>query len=250
LFLKPGQTLVTVRGRAIQSSEEKTPDSAKPYTFPLAVLVDGQSASASEVVAGSLQDHDRAVIVGQPTYGKGLVESVYPLSEGAGLALTTAFYYTPSGRSIQRPLEAGQLSGANSPSRGQKDFRTDSGRAVTGGGGIQPDQIVREKPLTRLQMFLDASGSCTFFATDYIRAHPGIPENFEVTSDVMDEFRGFLLSRNVAPGAGEWSQVRSWIANRLKTEILNQAFGVVKGDEVEAQRDASILAALQAMGVE
>jgi carboxyl-terminal processing protease len=250
LFLKPGQTLVTVRGRAIQSSEEKTPDSAKPYTFPLAVLVDGQSASASEVVAGSLQDHDRAVIVGQPTYGKGLVESVYPLSEGAGLALTTAFYYTPSGRSIQRPLEAGQLSGANSPSRGQKDFRTDSGRAVTGGGGIQPDQIVREKPLTRLQMFLDASGSCTFFATDYIRAHPGIPENFEITSDVMDEFRGFLLSRNVAPGAGEWSQVRSWIANRLKTEILNQAFGVVKGDEVEAQRDASILAALQAMGVE
>jgi carboxyl-terminal processing protease len=109
---------------------------------------------------------------------------------------------------------------------------------------------VREKPLTRLQMFLDASGSCTFFATDYIRAHPGIPENFEITSDVMDEFRGFLLSRNVAPGAGEWSQVRSWIANRLKTEILNQAFGVVKGDEVEAQRDASILAALQAMGVE
>jgi carboxyl-terminal processing protease len=250
LFLKPGQTLVTVRGRAIQSSEEKAPDSAKPYAFPLAVLVDGQSASASEIVAGGLQDHDRAVIVGQPTYGKGLVESVYPLSEGTGLALTTAFYYTPSGRSIQRPLEAGQLSGASSPSRGQNDYRTDGGRAVTGGGGIQPDRIVREKPLTRLQIFLDGSGSFTFFATVYIRAHPGVPENFEVTSDVMDEFRSFLLSRNVAPGAGEWSAVRSWIANRLKTEILNQAFGVMKGDEVEAQRDASILAALSALGVE
>jgi carboxyl-terminal processing protease len=250
LFLKPGQTLVTVRGRAIQSSEEKAPESAKPYAFPLAVLVDGQSASASEIVAGGLQDHDRAVIVGQPTYGKGLVESVFQLSEGTGLALTTAFYYTPSGRSIQRPLDAGQLSGANSPSRGQKDFRTDSGRAVTGGGGIQPDRIVSEKPMTRLQNFLDGSGAFTFFATDYIRAHPGIPETFEVTSDIMDVFRGFLLSKNVAPGTGEWSQVRSWIANRVKTEILNQAFGVVKGDEVEAQRDAAILAALSALGIQ
>ena len=250
LFLKPGQTLVTVRGRAIQSSEEKTPESAKPYVFPLAVLVDEQSASASEVVAGGLQDHDRAVIVGRPTYGKGLVESVFPLSEGTGLALTTAFYYTPSGRSIQRPLEAGQLSGANSPSRVQKDYRTDSGRAVTGGGGIQPDRIVREKPPTRLQNFLDGSGAFTFFATVYIGAHSGVPENFEVTSDAMDEFRSFLLARNVAPGAGEWSQVRSWIANRLKTEILNQAIGVVKGDEVEAQRDAAILTALQALGLE
>ena len=250
LFLKPGQTLVTVRGRAIQSSEEKAPESAKPYGFPLVVLVDGQSASASEIVAGGLQDHDRAVIIGQPTYGKGLVESVFPLSEGTGLALTTAFYYTPSGRSIQRPLEAGQLSGANSPSSGQKDYRTDSGRAVTGGGGIRPDRIVSEKPLTRLQTFLEASGSFTFFATVYIATHPGIPENFEVTSDMMDDFRGFLLTRNVAPGNGEWSQVRSWIANRVKTEILNQAFGVQKGDEVEAQRDAAILAALRALGLE
>jgi carboxyl-terminal processing protease len=250
LFLKPGQTLVTVRGRAIQSSEEKAPDSVKPYSFPLAVLVDGQSASASEVVAGGLQDHDRAVIVGQPTYGKGLVESVFPLSEGTGLALTTAFYYTPSGRSIQRPLEAGQLSGANSPSKGQKEYRTDSGRVVTGGGGILPDRIVREKPLTRLQTFLDGSGSFTFFATVYIAGHPGVPEDFVVTSDVIDEFRGFLLSRNVAPGTGEWSEVRGWIGNRVKTEILNQAFGVVKGDEVEAQRDAAILTALQALGIE
>jgi len=109
---------------------------------------------------------------------------------------------------------------------------------------------VSEKPLTRLQIFLDGSGSFAFFATVYIRAHPGIPENFELTSDIMDEFRGFLLSRNVAPGAGEWSQVRNWIANRLKTEILNQAFGVVKGDEVEAQQDATILAALGALGIE
>ena len=98
--------------------------------------------------------------------------------------------------------------------------------------------------------FLDGSGSFTFFATAYIGAHPGIQENFEVTSDVMDEFRGFLLSRNVAPGTGEWSEARSWIANRLKTEILNQAFGVEKGDEVEAQRDAAILAALQALGLD
>ena len=250
LFLKPGQTLVSVRGRSIEASEQKVPEKVQPYTFPLAVLVDGQSASASEIVAGSLQDHDRAVILGQPTYGKGLVEAVYPLAEDTGLALTTAFYYTPSGRSIQRPLEAGQLTGANSPSGGQtqREFRTDSGRTVLGGGGIQPDRIVREAPLTRFQIFLDASGSFTNFATVYIQRHPGVPENFEVTQSVVDEFREFLLSRNVLPSVGEWSEARNWIIIRVKTEIFNQAFGVEKGDEVEAQRDPAIRAALTALG--
>jgi carboxyl-terminal processing protease len=248
LFLKPGQTLVTVRGRSVESSEQKVPSTAAPYSFPIAVLVDGRSASAAEIVAGSLQDHDRAVIVGQPTYGKGLVETVYPLAEGAGLALTTAFYYTPSGRSIQRPLE-GQLSGVTS--RGPEDrreYRTGAGRIVKGGGGIQPDQLVLEKPPTRLQVFLDVSGSFTNFATRYLALHPGVPGNFEVTSDVLEEFRDFLRGRNVLPGLGEWAEARSWAASRLKTEIFNQAFGVEKGDEVEAQRNVWIQTALKALG--
>lgn len=249
LFLEPGKTIVSIWGRAVQSSREIVPPEAKPYSFPLAVLVDGQTASAAEIVAGSLQDHDRAVIVGQPTFGKGLVSSVYPLSEQTGLALTTAFYYTPSGRSIQRPLESGQLSRtipavSQAP---QGEFRTDSGRVVAGGGGIQPDVVVQEKPPTRLQVFLEASGAFTRFATTYLQRHPRPSEDFEVTPEVMEEFRSFLLDNNVLPGVWEWAEIRAWIMSRLKTEIFNQAFGVEKGDEVEAQRDVSIQAALKAL---
>lgn len=251
MFLKPGQTILSVRGRAVQASEEKVPATAEPYEFPLAVLVNDRSASAAEIVAGSLQDHDRAVIIGEPSFGKGLVESVYPLSEDTGLALTTAYYYTPSGRSIQRPLKGGHLDAVtgSASANSHKEFRTDSGRRVKGGGGIQPDQVAYPEPLSRLQMVLDASGSFTSFATEYTRKHPDVSEDFEVTPQVLDEFQAFLSPRNIRPSVEEWSRNRTWIENRLKTEIFNQTLGVAKGDEVEAQRDAQILAALAALGV-
>ncbi|MFB3778659.1 MAG: S41 family peptidase [Bryobacteraceae bacterium] len=244
LFLKPGQLLLTVSGRAMAGKKEVVPEDAKPYTFPLAVLINEKSASAAEIVAGCLQDHDRAAIVGTPSFGKGLVETVYPLSEGAGLALTTAFYYTPSGRSIQRPLASGQIA---TPER--EVYRTDGGRTVQGGGGIQPDYLVQERPLTRLQMFLQASGYFTTFATEYLRSHGPVSRDFEVTPEVLDEFRAFLSARKVLPGVAEWSEVRGWTENRLKTEIFTQAFGVAAGDEVEVQRDAAVLAALKALNV-
>lgn len=233
LFLKPGQTLLTVRGRAVEARQEKVPQSSKPYEFPVAVLINGKSASASEIVTGTLQDHHRAVVLGEPSFGKGLVETVYPLSESTGLALTTAYYYTPSGRSIQRPLEAGQLRPASNTVRG---------------GGIQPDCEVHAEPLSRLRTVLEASGAFTSFATEYTRSH-SIPEDFEVTPALLDEFQGFLADRRIQPGVGEWSQERDWISNRLKTEIFNQSLGVEKGDEIEAQRDPVILAALRELGL-
>jgi carboxyl-terminal processing protease len=146
-------------------------------------------------------------------------------------------------------MASGQL-GPTAPGSAeiQKQFRTDSGRVVQGGGGIQPDQVVQEKPQTRLQVFLDASGSFTSFATAYVRAHPGLAETFEVTPQLLDELQGFLAERKVLPSLREWSEVRDWTSNRLKTEIFNQAFGVEKGDEIEAQRDAVILAAVKALG--
>ena len=85
------------------------PKTATPYSFPLAVLVNAKTASAAEIVSGALQDHDRAVMIGEPSFGKGLVQNVFPLTGNTALALTTAFYYTPSGRSIQKPLASGQL---------------------------------------------------------------------------------------------------------------------------------------------
>lgn len=250
LFLKPGQKLMAVRGRAIEPGEEKSPETSKPYGFPVAVLVNEKSASGSEIVAGSLQDHDRAVIVGEPSFGKGLVESVYPLSEGTALALTTAFYYTPSGRSIQRPLRGGGQLDAATTGKPAQEYRTDSGRIVKGGGGIQPDVVVVPEPLSRFQMVLEATGSITSFATEYTRKHAPISDSFGVTAEVLDEFQAFLSPRNIRPGVEEWLRYRDWISNRLKTEIFNQAFGVARGDEVEAQRDRQILAALTAIGAE
>ena len=96
LFLTPGQRILTARGRVGEGENADVPSTATPYSFRIAVLINEKTASASEILSGALQDHDRATIVGEPSYGKGLVQSVLPLANGAGLALTTAFYYTPS----------------------------------------------------------------------------------------------------------------------------------------------------------
>src|SRR6185437_14966814 len=114
LFLKPDQLVFSIRGRAKKTEDVRVDKLARPYSFPLAVLIDGKSASASEIVTGALQDHDRATVFGEPSYGKGLVQNVYPLSSNTGLALTVAYYYTPSGRSIQHPLHGGTLDAATS----------------------------------------------------------------------------------------------------------------------------------------
>jgi carboxyl-terminal processing protease len=163
--------------------------------------------------------------------------------------LTTALYYTPSGRSIQKPLDAArfELGAATEHPNAQKEFRTDKGRVVTGGGGIQPDIVVYPPATNRLRTVLDASGSFTNFATEYLRNNK-VTADFEVTPQIMDEFRVFLSDRSIQPGIAEWSAEREFIDNRLKTEIFNQAFGVEKGDEVEAQRDPAILKALEVLG--
>jgi len=126
LFLKPGRWWFPCAGAKVEAAEVKVPEGAKPYTFPVALLMNSRSASASEIVAGALQDLKRATIVGEPSFGKGLVQSVYPLSQGTGMALTTAFYYTPGGRSISAAAARCQLDAAT----------------ATGAGGIRPDQVV------------------------------------------------------------------------------------------------------------
>ena len=248
LFLQPGMKIVTVRGRHVPETTETVPTIAIPYGFKLAILVNEKSASAAEVVSGAMQDHDRATILGAPSFGKGLVQSVYPLTQGTGLALTTALYYTPSGRSIQKPLDAARfgLAATTAHPNKESEFRTDKGRPVTGGGGIQPDIVVYPAETNRLRNVLDASASFTNFATEFLRDHK-IDAEFEVAGDMLDRFRVFLSDRQIRPSVAEWSAEREFISNRLKTEVFNQAFGVEKGDEVEAQRDPVILKALEAI---
>ena len=248
LFLQPGQTVFTIRGRNVPEKAEKVPDSAKPYPCKVVILVNEKTASASEIVSGALQDHDRAMIVGEPSYGKGLVQSVYPLSEGAGLALTTALYYTPSGRSIQKPLDIHfELGATTAHPNAKSDFKTDKGRAVTGGGGIRPDFVVTPEPLSRLHIALMASGSFTSFATQYLRAHK-IDQDFEVTPSCLDEFEAYVGTLGIQPGAAEWASQGEYLRNRIKTEIFNQSFGVERGDQVELQRDPVVVKALEILG--
>jgi len=250
LFLNPGQTVLTIKGRNVKESTEKVAADAKPYTFAVTVLLNAKSASASEIVAGALQDHDRATILGEPSYGKGLVQSVFPLSNSTGIALTTALYYTPSGRSIQKALkdrgEEFALTSTTTHPNTRADFKSDKGRALQGGGGIIPDILVQPDPVTRLHAALEGSGSFPQFATEFLKTQH-VTEEFQITPQLLDTFQAWLSERQIQPGINEWSRERLFIENRLKTEIFNQSLGVAKGDEVEAQRDPVILKALDAL---
>jgi len=239
-FLKPGQRILSVKGRSVEDQDADVPATSTPYTFPLAVLVNAKSASASEILTGALQDHDRAVVVGEVTFGKGLVQNVFPLSGTTAVALTTAFYYTPSGRSIQKPLPSGQLE----IRKQAEQFRTDAGRPVTGGGGIQPDLVVAPEAQTQLRIALDASGTITSFATEFIQKIK-VDGSFEITPSILEDFQVYSAEHGIQPPVGDWARERDWVQNRLKEEIFNQALGVAKGDEVLAQRDPVVRAALE-----
>jgi carboxyl-terminal processing protease len=252
MFLQPGQTILTAKGRTSEVETASVPKNAVPYSFRLSVLINEKTASASEIFSGALQDHDRATIVGETSYGKGLVQRVMPLSGGAGLAITTAFYYTPSGRSIQHPLRNSALSNtfADAKRDGKSPdpvFKTDKGRIVTGGGGIHPDIPVTPAPMSRLETVLDASGAITSFAAQYLSNHKVESMDFKPSPELLDEFKVYLSGRQIQPNLSEWSQERPWIVNRLTEEIITQSQSVEKGDQVHAQIDPQIQAALKAV---
>ena len=249
LFLQPGADILTVRGRNAPEKTESVPSTAQPYAFKLAILINEKTASAAEIVTGALQDHDRAVVLGEPSYGKGLVQAVFPLGENTGLALTTALYYTPSGRSIQKPLDPGkfELAAATAHPNAKSTFKTDSGRTVEGGGGIRPDEVVLPEGLNRFRAVLEGSASFANFATEYLRTHK-VERDVEVTPEMADLFRTFLYARQIQPNLAEWIHEQSFIYSRVKVEIINQAIGVEEGDKVEAERDPVIQRALEALG--
>ena len=227
LFLKPGQRIFSIRGRSKETENVDVAADAKGYPFPLAVLVNEKSASASEIIAAAVQEHRRGFVIGQPTYGKGLVQSVFPLSNKSALALTVAYYYTPEGRSLQRPL---------------RDSQIDANLSTTA-GGLRPEYPVKPEAQTRLRIALDASGSFTTFATEFTRREKVTPA-FDVSNTLLDIFRGWLGERRIQPGVNEWLSDVAWLRNRLRQEILNQGVSVERGDEVELARDPLVNRAL------
>jgi len=245
LFLKPGTRLFSARGRSTETEDVNVPEGMTPYDFKVAVIVDRKTASAAEIVAGALQDNDRATVYGEPTYGKGLVQRVYPLRDATGLALTTAFYYTPSGRSLQKPLYGSELE-ERTRSMVRPEFKTAAGRTVRGGGGIEPDVAVRPEMPDRFGMFLETAALFPAFATEWLTRHRSeVKREMEITPALLDDFQSFLTQRNVTPTVGEWSAEREYMRGRLKQEILNQSLGVEAGDEIEVQRDPAVRRALR-----
>jgi len=236
---------LSVKGRSLKDENVDVPPNAMPYTFPLSVIVNAKTASAAEILSGALQDHDRATIIGEVTFGKGLVQNVFTLSSNTAIALTTAFYYTPSGRSIQKPLPSGHLA----IEKQKEQFHTDSGRIVTGGGGIQPDLPMAPDAPSRLRIALDASGVMTSFATDFTQKNK-IADNFQVNPAILEDFQVYAGQHDIQPSVGEWLKERDWVQSRLTQEIFNQSpLGVAKGDEVEAKRDPLVRAAVQKLGL-
>lgn len=227
LFLAPGQTILRIRGRSRKEEAVNVPEGVIPYKFPMAVLINEKTASAAEIVAAALQDHGRAKVVGLPSFGKGLVQSVYPLADRTALALTVAFYFSPNGRNIQRPLKDVQL-------------ETDQKER----GGVIPDEVVAPEMFTRLRGFLDATGAFTTFAAEALRKGAPLDEAGAMKPGTMDDFRIWLSERNVNPSVAEWSADAPWIRNRLHQELTNQSLGVEKGDEIEARRDPQVQRAL------
>ena len=240
LFLEPHALLLTARGRIEESRPVYVDDSAHPYKFPMTVIVDHRTASAAEILAGALQDHNRAKVIGQQSFGKGLVQQVYPLSDDTGLALTTAFYYTPSGRSIQRPLRDVQLDVNYIEQHAPL-------KQASSTGGIKPDIMALPENPGRLGTFLETSGLLTVFVVDYLKKAGPVTDAFAVTPKMLDDFQFFLSERNVRPNLSEWSASRAWLESRLKQEVLNLSLGVAKGDEVDMLRDPAVRRSIEVL---
>lgn len=213
LFLEKEKLVVYTRGKT-QDTERRYYAGDEPMVpkGKLVMLVDEGTASASEIVAGAIQDWDRGVILGQPTYGKGLVQQIFPAGGDAGVALrlTTAKYYIPSGRCIQRPErnkkrnvftdedeEINEEEPADSLKVAEKEvFFTNGGRTVYGGGGIVPDIEIERDRWYPIEMNLERQSMVFDFAVKYVADHPGIDRNFVVTQEVLDEFRAYIKEKN------------------------------------------------------
>jgi carboxyl-terminal processing protease len=234
LFLDAGQAVVSMKGRTPATSRSFADDAQQPWpAMPLAVLVDSNSASASEIVAGALQDHDRALLLGTTTYGKGSAQNVFPLSNGGAVKLTTALWYTPSGRSINRVRDTSTVPRTDSMAR-RPAFKTDDGRTVLGGGGITPDVILPMPPLpaadsafqhmlgTQVPKFRDA---LTDYALSLKGSHVVSSPGFVVTPGMRQELRRRMEARGITVDTATYDAALGLVDRLLGYEIARYSFG-------------------------
>jgi carboxyl-terminal processing protease len=250
-LLSKGQNIVSQRGRAYPDQVYTATHGNDGHSFPIVVLVNRNSASAAEIVSGALQDHDRALIVGETTFGKGLVQTVYNLSENTGLALTTYHYYTPSGRLIQRNYTGVSLydyyynhAGASPTDATNREVKfTDAGRTVYGGGGITPDEKVESPKSNHFQDELIFKSVFFHFAAHYL-ANRTVDKNFQIDEPVMGEFRQFLTSQSIPWTEADLNGVSDWLKTSIKEKIVTSQFGQLQGLRTLADWDPMVQKAL------
>lgn len=271
-FLQRGQAIVSVRSREGKLGDKEWPaESGAPEGFPLVVLIDEGSASASEIVTGAIQDHDRGLVVGESSFGKGLVQTIYPLPGGTGLTLTTARYYTPSGRLIQRDYSNGSVyeyhfrrnanGDAVAAAKPKNDVRrTDLGRTVYGGGGIEPDIKVETPTINNTQLAIWTTGMFIFVrdlvagkiaaAPDFKRStiefdHQPLPNEFVINDEILKAYREFMtefIAKN--PDYGLTMKMvddyMDWTRNKIREEVLIAAYGVDTQKRMTADLDPQL----------
>jgi carboxyl-terminal processing protease len=278
-FLQSGQVILTQKGRGTRGVErEYKSDNRRPDMTPLVVLVNRGTASASEIVAGAWQDHDRAIIVGETSFGKGLVQSIMPLEYGTALTLTTSKYYTPSGRLIQRDYSNqsfydyiyGRINGTQDEKQVEKpkgpESHTDTGRAIYGGGGISPDETVKARTLSQPQVrLLDPVFA---FAREAVNGRiPGVPQSFKVggmpdfernveagafvvDDKVFQAFKEFTVAHygeDLKLTEAQLDKGRDFIVRQLRYDLTTAAYGSVKATQVLMLDDPQVAKAIDSL---
>ena len=242
LFLDRGDVVVEMKGRARGASQTFTAESEESWAdMPIVVLVGRNTASAAEIISGALQDHDRALVLGTRTFGKGVAYVVLPLSETEALSVTTSRWYTPSGRSIDRPVPMFSQQVVSRPVSGQVDssasdtveYRSASGRLLQGGGGIVPDVDLPDTLDAGEQAFARVLGADLPSYRDVIARYSldlkgqGVitSQDFDVTDAMLEEFLNRLRARGVEMPDSVWAGARALVADQFGFEIARNVFG-------------------------
>lgn len=230
VFLDKGEEIVSTKGRIRGSSRRfHARNASRIKDAPLVILVNKGSASASEILSGAVQDWDRGLVAGTPTFGKGSVQTIIPISTGGGLKLTTAEWYTPSGRLINKPHNPDEDEAAeeDSTADSEEEFHTIGGlnRIVYGGGGITPDMVLTPPEWTEFGTELYRDRRFFNFSVKFTAAHKGIKRPFKATESTIDEFKSYLKDNDVTPSSAELDSTLDFIAWMIVQEVSSSLWG-------------------------